>query len=101
MNRPVIFVPRSQVPFVLLVVAGLAFPGCQELREEPDDTIRGAGSIDVPVERLTSRPAEDRARVPGLEAVRSTCEPGDSHVEPPRESPTPDASAGRTDPGER
>ncbi|WP_165069085.1 hypothetical protein [Paludisphaera rhizosphaerae] len=43
---------RRRLPLVSLVVVGLAFgSGCGG-----DDTVRGAGSIDVPVEMLKFQP---------------------------------------------
>jgi len=102
MYRPTISVHTRPIALVLLVLAGLAYgSGCEELSEEPDDTVRGAGSINVPVERLTSQPAEDPSRVPTPEAVRSHCAQDDSRIEAPQERPTNDATSERSNPDDR
>jgi hypothetical protein len=102
MNRSKLAAPHWRIALVLMVVSGLALgAGCEELSEAPDDTIRGAGSIDLPIDHLTSQPAENPAGVSCPESVESACAPGDSRVESPQGRPTHAATAGRTDPDQR
>jgi predicted small secreted protein len=52
MNHSMISTPRRRLAPALFVVTGLALSsGCNR-----DDTVRGAGSIDVPVENLKFQP---------------------------------------------
>lgn len=52
MNRPMISAQRRRLAPALLIIVGLAFgPGCGG-----DDTVRGAGSIDIPSENLKYQP---------------------------------------------
>jgi len=52
MDRPMISTPRRRLATAFLVLAGLSLnAGCSG-----DDTVRGAGSIDVPVEKLKFEP---------------------------------------------
>jgi len=62
MNRPLTPAPRRRLAFALLVVAGMALgfgAGCVK-----DDTVRGAGSIDVPPENLKFQPKVKGAKPP-------------------------------------
>jgi hypothetical protein len=52
MNRPMISTPRRRLAPALIVLVALAFiPGCSR-----DDTVRGAGSIEIPAEKLKFQP---------------------------------------------
>ncbi len=48
MNRPMLSTPLRRPALVVLFVGIVFAIGC----EEPDETVRGAGSIDVPVQSL-------------------------------------------------
>ncbi|WP_165069088.1 hypothetical protein [Paludisphaera rhizosphaerae] len=63
MNRSMLSTPLRRPALVLLIV-GLVFgSGC----EEPDETVRGAGSIDVPVQELGFQLSDAPAPTPPLE----------------------------------
>ena len=72
MNRPMLPPPRRRLASALLVAVGLALgSGC----EEPDETVRGAGSIDVPVQDLSFQPSDVPAPTPPLEDLSQSPAP--------------------------
>lgn len=58
--------PRRRGAALLLCAAFLAEAGCEALEEPPDDSLRGAGSIEIPSADLQFRPAPAAPEAPAL-----------------------------------
>lgn len=63
MNRPKLSTPFRRPALVLLFVGLVIASGC----EEPDETVRGAGSIDVPLQSLGFQASDAPDPTPSLE----------------------------------